>query len=163
MKSKILLITILILLLFVVQLGVLTNWQSLSLVNFILAYLIFYSSENYNRNIWWFVLLAGLLFDFFSPLYFGVFTFLFLLIIWIIFFLGKSFFTNRSLYTLLILNLIGSFIFKFFTILASYLNNFLAFSFWHIDLYRLAIAIVFESVFITFLYFIYHNFYKKYQ
>lgn len=161
MKSKILSIIILILLLFVIQLGVLINWQTLTLVNILLAFLIFYASEGDDKNIWWYVLLVGLLSDFFSPLYFGIFTFSYLLVLAIIFFLGKSFLTNKSLYTLLILNLIGSFIFKFFIILVSYLNNFLLFSFWQIIFYHLFIAIIFESIFMILLYFIYFNFYKN--
>lgn len=93
--------------------------------NFVLSVLIFIVVIFDFRQALWFALFSGLILDIFSLSIFGTIAVIMILVAVIVNFLFRNFFTNRSLYSLVILGLIGNGIY----ILSLLISNFLFFIF----------------------------------
>lgn len=102
--KRIFLFIFFIILLSLVQIGLLNSlgdWGKN--INLILCLVVFITIIfNYSQGLWS-AFLGGLVLDLYSPLIFGIFTLVFLIIAILINFLFTNFFTNKSLYSLLAL------------------------------------------------------------
>lgn len=98
-----------IIILGIIQVSFLTTWPfPISSLNLILSLVIFLTViVNYQRGLWW-ALGGGLLLELYSSSIFGLITLSLVLTVIGINFLFNNFFTNRSLYSLLILGFIGT-------------------------------------------------------
>jgi rod shape-determining protein MreD len=135
--------------------------------NFVLSVLIFITAILNFRQALWFAFFSGLILDTFSFSGFGTIAAILILVAIIINFLFRNFFTNRSLYSLVILGLIGNGIY----ILSLLIFNFLFFIFGATDnlekffsrenIFGLGWQIVFGVLFLAILFLLFNFLSKK--
>ncbi|MFA5021988.1 MAG: hypothetical protein WC508_02845 [Patescibacteria group bacterium] len=122
----------------IVQVSLLTTWPPpVSSLNLILSLVIFLAViVNYQKGLWW-ALGAGLFLELYSAYSFGTTTLSLLAVVILINFLFSNLFTNRSLYSLLILGFIGTLSYNLFILFFNALalisgssSYFLIFDFW---------------------------------
>jgi hypothetical protein len=95
-------------------------------INLIIIALVFILGlGGFNLAFWW-AIGAGFLTDIFSFMPFGINLFCLLAALFIVNFFLANFFTNRSLYSFLVLNLLYTLIFRFFLILLNYAVDYFA-------------------------------------
>jgi len=135
--------------------------------NLILSIVIFITVIlNYHRGLW-FALFSGLIIDLFSFLPFGTMTAAMLLTVIIINGLFKNFFTNRSLYSLIILGFLGNivyFVFFLFINLVFFvfdITNNLDIFFTPANLYGFLWQTIFNVSLLAFLFFVFNFVSKK--
>ncbi|MFA5128607.1 MAG: rod shape-determining protein MreD [Patescibacteria group bacterium] len=135
--------------------------------NFVLSVLIFIAVIFNFRQALWFALFSGLILDIFSFSGFGTMAAILILNAIIINFLFRNFFTNRSLYSLIIIGLIGNGIY----ILSLLIFNFLFFIFGAADnlekffsrenIFGLGWQVVFGVLFLAILFLLFNFLSKK--
>ncbi|MFA6254521.1 MAG: hypothetical protein WC675_00620 [Patescibacteria group bacterium] len=144
----------------IIQVSFLTTWlPPISNLNLILSLVIFLTVIiNYQKGLWW-ALGGGLFLELYSGLNFGVTTLSLILVVVEINFLFNNFFTNRSLYSLMILGFLGSLTYNLlvliFSLVASAFGvfslgiNFWLYFFWPPILNLVILAIIFFSYYIS--------------
>ncbi len=95
----------------------------LTFLNLPLLYLLLRLAFNYKSNIWWLAIFLGLLNDLYSLYYFGFYLVIYLVTTWLTYVILHYFFTNRSLFSLILGVIIGLSIFKFIQLIIIYFNS----------------------------------------
>lgn len=110
-----------ILILEIVQVSFLTTWPfPINSLNLILSAIIFVTVIfNYQRGLWW-AFGGGVIWELYSGMPFGISSLTFIIVAVIINFLFNNFFTNRSLYSLLILGYLGTVVYSLIVFLVSF-------------------------------------------
>lgn len=124
--NKFLINLILIITVSILQVSLLSIWRApLNNLNLILVLVVFVTIIiNYQKGLWW-AFGTGLFLELFSSLIFGTITLALLMTTVLLDSLFKIFFTNRSLYSLLILGALGTLSYNLIIILGGLVNNFL--------------------------------------
>jgi len=127
-----------VLVLGIIQVSFLTTWPfPVNSLNLILSAVIFVTVIfNYQRGLWW-AFGGGIFWEIYSGMPFGVSSLTLIFTVVIINFLFNNFFTNRSLYSLLILGSLGTVLYNLIIFLVSIIflslnlgNYFAELSFW---------------------------------
>ncbi|MFA6215139.1 MAG: hypothetical protein WC768_01050 [Patescibacteria group bacterium] len=127
-----------LLILGIVQISFLTTWPlPVSSLNLVLSLVIFLTVMiNYQKGLWW-ALGAGLFLELYSGAMFGITTLSLIMTVLGVNFLFNNFFTNRSLYSLVILGFFGSVIYNLLILSLNFIGvllkqnvYFLFFDFW---------------------------------
>lgn len=122
----------------IIQISFLTTWPwPVNSLNLVLSLAIFLTViVNYSRGLY-FSLFAGLFLELYTSLPFGITTLSLLITVVVVNLLFNNFFTNRSLYSIMLLGVIGTFGhnliisgFSFFSVLLGFENYFYGFDFW---------------------------------
>lgn len=146
----------------VAQVSFLTTWpQPVSSINLILSLIIFIAViVSYEKGLW-LAFMGGALLELYSGMFFGIATLSLILTVMAINFLFTNFFTNRSLYSLVILGFIGTtgynlivmllmFLFSIFGGRVNLFNyNFWDYFFWQPLLNLLILSVIFFAYYIS--------------
>lgn len=157
MNKFFLYLLIIILFLLVLQLGFFSQ-TLFSLINFVLILILYLLIDRYKYSYWWLVILAATVLDTFTTFRF-VTLIIFLLVVWFIYMISKTWLTNRSLYTILFLGILGSIIYKILLIVMTAFFGFVIN--WSEIMTQISIAIFIESIFMAIVYIISQNFNKN--
>lgn len=155
-----------IILILILQISFFSSFVYLSSFNLILCFLIFYCVIiSYEKSLF-LAAIFGMLLNIFTSHSFGIILFSFVLTLLLVNFLFHALFTNKSLYTLVALNTIGTISFNLLIIIFNYLAYFMKLTNLNIIidsdyLIRIVIQIVSGIVFLSLLFFIYSSISKK--
>lgn len=158
---KILINFITLIVLGIIQVSFLSTWLfPINSLNLILSLVIFVTVIiSFNKGLWW-AFGLGIFLQLYSSLPFGLETLSLIFVVFAVNFLFTNIFTNRSLYSLLILGLIGTICYNLFIIVGYFLLIFLNFNvlafkfdlwllfFWQTILNLIILTIVFFAYYI---------------
>ncbi len=130
-------------------------WQSF----LIFSLLIFLIINDY-RIVYTFAILAGLFLDSFTA-FFGLHSFIFLLIIFIISILKKEVFGINNIWTILLLIFISFFLYYLFTYLFYLINGNIEYFFITYNLFTISLSLIINTLITISLYLMYYNFNKN--
>ena len=157
MNKYFLFLLIFTLFLLVLQLGFFGQ-TLFSLINLALIFSLYLLIDRYQNSLWWLVIIVAVILDSFTTFRF-ITLIVFLLVAWLIYMISKAWITNRSLYTILFLGILGSIIYKISLLVMTILFGFVIT--WSKIPAQLGIAVFIESIFITIIYIINQNFNKN--
>jgi hypothetical protein len=144
--TKIIIDSLVILLLWILHLTFFSQLTTLIFLNLPLLYLLLRIAFSYQKNLWWLVILIGLLNESYSTYYYGTYLLIYLIVAWLAYIILYYFFTNRTLLSLGAGVIISSIVFKFIQLIMVYFDSNVSIDLLWFYMQKLFIAAFIESI-----------------